>query len=127
MSIKIRAIARKNPRDLEAAPKYYAQKVNQGDVSLTQLSEIIAQMSTVSKTDVFAVLMGLTEVIPRELSDGKIIRLGTLGSFSVGVSSSAVDTEEEVSSHQVKKLKLNFRPDADLKQKVEGFHVTKIS
>ncbi|WP_371742947.1 hypothetical protein [Lentimicrobium sp. S6] len=61
------------------------------------------------------------------MGSGKIIRLGTIDSFSKGVSSEPVDAEEKASSHQVRKLKLNFRPDANLKAKVEGFHVVKSS
>jgi len=60
MAIKIKTIERKNPRDLDAPAKFYATTVNQGELSLDNLSKQIAMMSTVSKTDVFAVLMALT-------------------------------------------------------------------
>ena len=39
MTIQIKALARKNPRDIAAAPKYHATKVNQGEVSLKKLSK----------------------------------------------------------------------------------------
>lgn len=126
MSIKVKAMARKNPQDLTAAPKFYAQAVSQGEVTLDQISAYIAQMSTVSKTDVYAVLMGLTEVIPQQLEDGRIVRLGNLGSFSVSLSSSPSDTIEAVTAANVEQLKLSFRPSQELKRKVEGFPVTKI-
>lgn len=127
MSIKIKAMARKNPQDLLAPPKFYAQPINQGEISLSQLSALIAQMSTVSKTDVYAVLMGLTEIIPQQLEEGKIIRLDNLGSFNVSLNSNPADTAEALTSHHVKKLKLNFRPSQELRKKVEGFVITKTS
>jgi predicted histone-like DNA-binding protein len=127
MSIKVKAMARKNPQDLTAAPKFYAQVVSQGEVTLDQISAYIAQMSTVSKTDVYAVLMGLTEVIPQQLEDGRIVRSGNLGSFRVSLSSSPSDTIEAVTAANVEQLKLSFRPSQELKRKVEGFPVTKIS
>jgi len=110
MSIKVKAMARKNPQDLTAAPKFYAQVVSQGEVTLDQIAAYIAQMSTVSKTDVYAVLMGLTEVIPQQLEDGRIVRLGNLGSFSVSLSSLPSDTIEAVTAANVEQLKLSFRP-----------------
>lgn len=127
MSIKIKALARKNPQDLTATPKFYAQIVNQGEISLDNIAATIAQMSTVSKTDVYAVLMGLTEVIPQQLEDGKIVRLGNLGSFSVSLSSKPSDSSEAVGAGNVEKLKLGFRPSQELKKKVEAFKITKTS
>ena len=37
MTIQIKALARKNPQDITAAPKYYATKVNQGEITLKKL------------------------------------------------------------------------------------------
>ncbi|MBU1014621.1 MAG: HU family DNA-binding protein [Bacteroidetes bacterium] len=126
MSIKIKAITRINPRDPATAKRFYAVAVNQGDITLDSLSKQISMMSTVSKTDVYAVLIALTEVIPQALEEGKIVRLGNLGSFSVNVNSDSMATAEEVSSHNVKQLKLHYRPSAGLKSLVEAFHVEKV-
>lgn len=127
MSIKIKSVARKNPQDLTAPPKYYAQAVNQGEISLNQLSVLIAQMSTVSKADVYAVLIALTDVVPVQLEEGKIVRLGEMGSFSIGLNSYPSELEEKVSAASVKKLNLRFRPSIELKKKVDAFSVSKIS
>ncbi len=126
MTIKIKALARKNPQDITAPPKYYATKVNQGEISLKKLSATIAQMSTVSKTDVYAVLMAFTEIIPPSLEEGKIVRLGDLGSFHISLKSTVSDSAEEVSASNVERLKLMFRPSFELKNQVEGFAVSKI-
>ncbi|MBU1012837.1 MAG: HU family DNA-binding protein [Bacteroidetes bacterium] len=125
MTIKIKSLARTNPRDLAAPKKYYATVVNQGDATLNSLSQQIAMMSTVSKTDVYAVLMALTEVVPLALAEGKIVRMGNLGSFRVMVNSDAVATEQEVTSNLVKQLRLAYRPSQELKTQVETFQVEK--
>ena len=125
MTIKIKALARINPRDVSAPKKYYATAINQGDMTLNSLSQQIALMSTVSKTDVYAVLMALTEVVPQALADGKIVRLGSLGSYRVVVNSDSVATAEEVSSHIVKQLRLTYRPSQELKTQVEAFPIEK--
>jgi predicted histone-like DNA-binding protein len=126
MSIKIKSLARINPRDVAAEKRYYATVINQGETTLNSLSKQIAMMSTVSKTDVYAVLMALTEVVPQALEEGKIVRLGSLGSFRVVVSSDSAATEEEVSSHLVKQLRLTYRPSQELKTQVEAFPVEKV-
>ncbi len=126
MSIKIKALSRINPQEPEAPRKFYAVAVNQGELTLNNLSKQIAMMSTVSKTDVYAVLMAFTEVVPQALEDGKIVRLGSLGSFSVMVSSDAMPTAEEVSSNNVKQLKMRFRPSLELKTQVETFPIEKV-
>lgn len=126
MSIKIKSLARINPRDMAAPKKFYATAVNQGDLSLKNLSKQIALMSTVSRTDVYAVLMAFIEVVPAALEDGKIVRLGSLGTLRVVVSSESADTAEEVSSHSVKQLKLRYRPSAELKTQIKAFPIEKV-
>lgn len=127
MPIKFKAVSRINPRDVEAPKKFYASPVNKGELTLDSLSKQIAMMSTVSKTDVYAVLISLTEMVPLALEEGKIVRLGSLGSFSVGMNSEASLSADEVSHLNVKKLLLRFRPSAEMKKTVANFPVEKES
>ena len=57
MSIKYKLIEKKNPRDLEAAPKFYASAVTTRKIDLDELSKNIARSSTVARADVYAVLI----------------------------------------------------------------------
>jgi len=125
MSIKINVIERKNPRDLAAPVKFYASTQNQGSIGLEGLSKQIAMISTVSKADIYAVLISLTEIIPQSLEDGKIVKLGSLGSFRVALNSEASDTAEEVTIRNVKQLKLRYRPTNEIKKIVEDFPLEK--
>ena len=45
------------------------------------LAEMIAYQSTLTDTDCYAVLRALERNIAQELSQGRIVRLGTLGNF----------------------------------------------
>jgi len=50
---------RANPRDPQAAKKFYAIASSDGEVTLRQLAERIAEISTVSSIDTLAVLESL--------------------------------------------------------------------
>lgn len=99
-----------NPRDKEAAPKYYGHVQASGDIDLREMSERIQQTCTVTKADVYAVLVSMEDVIIDALKSGEIVRLGDLGTFQIGVSGKGTLTEEEYDSSLIKKARINFRP-----------------
>ena len=72
-----------NPRDKEAAPKFYARAQASGDVSVREMAERIQASCTVTKADVQAVLVALEDVIIDALKGGEIVRLGDLGTFHI--------------------------------------------
>ena len=99
-----------NPRDKEAAPKYYGHVQASGDISLREMSERIQQTCTVHKSDVYAVLVALEDVITEALRSGEIVRLGELCTLQIGISSKGAATEEDYSDALIKKARINFRP-----------------
>ncbi|MFV8336961.1 hypothetical protein ACNQF7_12885 [Flavobacterium sp. RSP29] len=52
---------------------------------LDSLTDIVASQSTISKIDCYGVIMALTKVIGESLSDGRIERIDSLGSFQITV------------------------------------------
>ena len=107
--LKFKVIPRLNPRIPEAPPKYYAIGISQGEVDVRELAEQITAQSTVSTIDTLAVLEALLKVIPRELSAGKIVRLGDLGSFRLTLSSEGSEQPEDFNASMIKGTKLHFR------------------
>ena len=99
-----------NPRDKEAAPKFYGHVQASGDINIREMSERIQQTCTVHKSDVFAVLVALEDVITDALRGGEIVRLGDLGTFQIGISSKGAVTEEDYDVSLIKKARINFRP-----------------
>jgi len=110
MSIKFKTVARKNPRDLTAPSKWYASAVGDGVTSLKELAEYASETSTVSKADILAVLESTLTKISKDLSEGKIVRVGEYFTLQMSISSNPSDTEEEVNSNKIKKSRINFRP-----------------
>lgn len=116
MSVKIKAVERVNPQDVAAPHKFYAKAVGDGRTDLKRLAKMIAMQCTVSRADCLAVLAALEDNIILELQEGKIIELGELGSFQIGISSLASVTSDEVNTSSVKKARLNFRPGEELRK-----------
>ena len=109
MSVKYNIVQRVNPRDVTAERKFYAVAQKNGEISLRELAERISEMSTVSTIDTMAVLESLIKVIPTELLNGRIVRLGEFGTFRLTLSSDGADTQEGFTKAMIRKVRLNFR------------------
>lgn len=110
MSIKFNTVARKNPRNLDAPAKYYANIVGDGKTTLSDLAKHASTMSTVSKADILAVLESTFEKIAQDIADGKIVYVGEYFTLQAGGSSVGAKTEKEVTAANIKSVKAVFRP-----------------
>ena len=77
-----------------------------------RLAKDIEKESTVSQTDVMAVLNAIPNVMTRYLAEGHSVKLDGIGSFflTFECKKTGVDTAEEVSMDQVTNIKVQFRP-----------------
>lgn len=117
MAIKYVVVQKGNPSKPDEPKKFYAAAKADGEVSFKGLSKEIAQGSTtVSDTDVLAVLNDLTKALSKHLSEGRIVRFGDFGTFQASVSSNGAETEDKVTASSVRKAKINFRPGIDLRE-----------
>lgn len=96
--------------------KYYASPVFTGEVNLDQLTAKIEKISTVSGADIRAVLYALVDVIPAELENSQIVRVGELGSFRLSLSSEGKAKEEEITAQSITGTKILFTPGEKLKK-----------
>jgi predicted histone-like DNA-binding protein len=116
MPIKFKALPKRNPRDLEAAPMFYATSIISRKVDLDELSKAIARSSTVARADVYAVLLALIEEISDNLSNGNQVILGKLGSLAVNLRSDGAETAEVCNSSGIKGAKVIYRPGTEIKE-----------
>ena len=116
-----------NPSEKSAPPRYYAHVQARGDISIREMSERIQQTCTVHKSDVFAVLVALEDVITDALKNGEIVRLGDLGTFQIGISSKGAVTEEDYDVSLIKKARINFRPGQILAGILTGLTYKKVN
>ncbi|MEJ8589918.1 HU family DNA-binding protein [Riemerella anatipestifer] len=120
MSIKYKTIQKAQPGVAGGGDKkFYASPVYQGEKTLEGLTKDIEKISTVSGADIRAVLYALVDVMQTSLSEGRIVRLGELGSMRVSLSSEGKAKEEEITSAAIKSAKVLFTPGSDLKKMLQ--------
>ncbi|MFC2138281.1 HU family DNA-binding protein [Bacteroidota bacterium] len=127
MSIKFYVIEKGQPGvSGGGVKKFYASTKANGEVSLAGLTKSIEKMSTVSGADIRAVLYAMVDVMINELSDGKIVRLGELGSLKVNISSEGRDSSDDVNAKCIKNSKVNFSPGKQIKEMLHNLEYQKI-
>jgi predicted histone-like DNA-binding protein len=95
---------------------YYALPVSSGSLTLADLTQIIEKICTVHGADIRAVVYALLDVITQEISSGKIIKLGELGTFRLSFSSEGKETPEQVKPSSIKQSRILFMPGDALKK-----------
>ena len=110
MPINYSVSPRINPRDKEAAPKYYGKVQTSGTINFDTLAEDISYATSLTDGDVSNVLRALVKQIKKHLADGKIVQLDGLGTFQFQMSSKGSVTEKDYSSSLIKKVRIQFRP-----------------
>ena len=127
MPIKYKVIERGDPRDKNAPKKFYATVVNDGELDLPSIGKRLEKRSGVNSIDVNAVLLGLVQLAQEEITEGgRTIRLGDLGSLAVSISSEGSDKAEDVSSNNIRGIKLIFRPSKALKDALKVVSYKKV-
>lgn len=116
MTVKFNVIQRGNPSDPQAPKKFYPSIVSSGRVSLRQLAQDIAQISTVSSTDTMAVLEALLTTIPKEMAKGNIVELGDFGRFWLKNRAEGSDIADEARANQIRSLVPQFKPGKEFKK-----------
>lgn len=126
MSVKFNVTPRKDPRDQNSQPKYYATVKSTGRVDTYGIARSINNMSTVSSVDTRAVLEAFMNVVPEQLADGKIVELGDFGTFRISVSSEGADASGEVTARNITDVRVLFQPGRRFKKLIESTEFEKI-
>lgn len=120
MPVRYILVPHKIPSKPDAPPTYYQRLKSSGEVSLRELANDIARESTVSQADTMAVIEGLLQNIPRYLAEGKIVRLGDLGSFHLSIQAEGSPHAEVVTPANIKRNRLHFRAGKLVRQMLKG-------
>ncbi|MDR1115440.1 MAG: DNA-binding protein, partial [Tannerella sp.] len=117
-------IARVNPQNKAAAPKYYATPVYAGEKTLKQLSQEIADLSSLSPGDVYNVLVNLVTLLPKHTRDGFKVSLGDFGSFKASFSSEGVEDAKKFNASAIRGKKVLYRAGKDVKKGLDDMKLT---
>lgn len=110
MPIKFNVIQRRNLQKPNEPLKWYASAIGDGETNINDLAAYASETSTVSKADILAVLESTLTKVSKDLSEGKIVRVGEYFTLQMSISSEASEKEEEVNASKIKSAKINFRP-----------------
>lgn len=128
MPVKYKVIEKGQPGVLGGGTKLnYASLVSGGEMTLEDLSKILEKRSTISGADLRAVVYGIVDAVRDALEDGKIVRLGDLGSLRMSLKSKGEATAEDVSITTIDGVKFIFTPGPLLKDMVKLLKYTKVS
>ena len=126
-SVTYSVVPRYNPSQKDMPPKYYAQAQARGDVNVREMAERIQSTCTVTKADVYAVLVALEDVIVEALQNGEIVRLGELCTLQVGLSGKGALSEDDYEASLIKRAKVNFRPGIAIAGMLSSLNFTKVA
>ncbi|MDR1155261.1 MAG: HU family DNA-binding protein [Bacteroidales bacterium] len=122
--MKYKLIARVNPQNKAAAPKYYAAPVYAGEKTLKELSREIADLSSLSPGDVYNVLVNLVTLLPKHTRDGFKVSLGDFGSFKASFSSEGVDDATKFNVSAIRGKKVLYRAGKDVRKGLDDMKLT---
>lgn len=126
MSVKFKIISKKNPQNPTKPAKYYAKTIANGKTDFETLTALIAANCHMNVFDCQRVLAYMEFVLKSELSQGKIVTLGDIGSFQLAVGSKLFATKKQVINNTGNDAEINFRPGKGFKKMMNEVEYQKL-
>lgn len=120
MAIIIKKIQRIDPRDKNAAKKWYPVQKRTEMVDEISVAELLADETTLNPMEALMSIRQLKKIILRSLLDGKSVKLGDWGSFTVRLETTGADTAETLTAANVKRVKIGFNIGSEMKAAMQG-------
>ena len=126
MPVNYKGVPKKIPSKPGEQPLYYPTVVNSGSVSLRELAVYISEVCTLNTADTVACIEAVLQIMPKMLMDGKIVRLGEFGNFSLSVQGNGAEDVHKLSAHHINKVSVNFKAGTEFKHALKNteFHKT---
>lgn len=127
MSINYKLVERGNPLDPAIPKKFYALAVRKETVSIGKVANLVAGKTSLDHVDTEAAVQAVVDVIINELQEGRAVQLGSLGTFSVRLTSEGAETADKFNVSDIKKAKISYRPSRELEASARNFKFEKVS
>ncbi|MBP1629681.1 MAG: hypothetical protein H6Q15_574 [Bacteroidetes bacterium] len=111
----------------EEVEKYFACKMTMNTLSTKQVAERITEVSSLSEGDFLSSLSQISWVLKTFLSLGQNITLDGIGTFSISVTSSPMDSPEDLSKAKIKAKRVVFRQAPELKQILDNLEFKQVN
>lgn len=109
-----------NPINQDEPKKAYAKSQISEELTLKELSRLVASQTTVSRADVSAVLISTVDNLFDGLRAGKQVDFGELGKFRLQVTSNGAESAEKFTANNITGVNIQFVPGEDLKNLFAG-------
>ncbi|MGB3466102.1 MAG: hypothetical protein WBA74_12565 [Cyclobacteriaceae bacterium] len=106
--------------------KFYASPYYSGEVNEETIGEELSEKSGISDVDTVAVAYGLVKLVAKHLKDGKIVRLGNLGSLRISLKSEGGETAADVTSRNIVGRRILFRPAQKMERELQDLTFSKV-
>ena len=116
---------RQNPLNREADSKYYVSAEYGEEIDVNALAKEISKSCTLTSADIVAVIESFLDKMPQYLKSSNRIRLNKFGIFKLSFSSVGHEKAENVSSNDIKNLRVLFTPSAELKKELSDVSYTR--
>jgi predicted histone-like DNA-binding protein len=128
MAIKYKLIQRINPSKPTEAKKVYAIAVHEKTFRLKEVArELAARSTTASEGDVYAVLIGMRDIMKEHLDRSDRVLIDGIGSFAVNLSSDSAESEDKFHHGLIKKAKVVYLEDGGMKEFSRNIKFEKVS
>ena len=110
--------------------KWHPKAVTVGKpVATKEVADRLSQISTVSRADVYAVLMDLAGVLADYMAQGRSVKIDGLGTFYYTCTSNGngAETADKVNASQITGVRVRFIPEATRKSCSKSMNRTLIS
>ena len=104
-----------NPMKPGEAKKAYAKAQISQELTLKELSRLVAGQTTVSRADVSAVLIATVDNMIDSLRAGEQVDFGELGKFRLQITSRGADSLEKFTASCITGINIQYVPGEDLK------------
>jgi predicted histone-like DNA-binding protein len=118
MPIQFTVSEKFHPLRKDISRKYYATARSNGELTYPTLLRRISAKTNLSIPIVETVIRELNWLIPDELANGKIVRMGELGSFCLVLKSKGEEVPEKVDKYSIEELRLVFKPGNVIKERL---------
>ncbi|WP_304250040.1 HU family DNA-binding protein [Parabacteroides gordonii] len=129
MGILVKAIQRINPRNKDAAKKWFAVQNSAGLVGETKVAELIADETTLNPAEALMSIRQLYKILLRLLLSGNSVKLGNWGTFSITLNCKGVEKKDDLKATDIVRVNINFQPGEEMKtalQKAEFVWIDKL-
>lgn len=120
--MKFKLVEKANPMD-RTKKKRYANAVNAGTMSQKEMARLLEEKSSLTIGDISNVIENLIVELPRQLMEGKSVKLGDFGSFRLSLSSEGAEDKKKFNTAKIEP-KVIFTPSTEFKEKLQKISYT---